>query len=163
MLYYVIQATSFLHTTDSLLQSAPNISELNDLVGAEIPAKWELFGVQVGLEQSYLDCLQRDYHDCKVRFIHLFNEWKRRKTSHFTWATVIKVLRSNVISEYSLAERVLEHLENSSEGGEYTTAEKMKWQTLIPPDNSLSSNSGVSLTLQEHRKTDQLESITNSR
>ena len=53
-------------------QSAPDISKLSDLVGAEIPAKWELFGVQVGLKQSYLDCLRDEHHDSKIQFIHLF-------------------------------------------------------------------------------------------
>ena len=99
--YYVIQATLFLHTTGSLLQSAPNNSELNDRVGG-----------------------------------------------------------SNTISEYSLAESVLK---NSSERGENTTAEKMKYETIIPPDNPLSSNSGVSLMVQEHGRTDQSEIIMNSR
>ena len=80
--YYVIQATSFLHATDSLLQSAHNISKLNDGVGA-----------------------------------------------------------SNTISEYNLAERVLKQ-ENSSEEGEYTTAEKKKC---------------------EHGRTGQLETIMDSK
>ena len=155
--------TSFLHTTESLLQSAPSISELNDFVGAKMPSKWELFGVQVGLEKCYLDCLCDEYHDSETRFIRIFNEWKDMKTSDFTWGTVIKVLKSNTISEYSLAERVLKYLENSSEGGECTTAEKMKCETLIPPDNPLSSNSGVSLMVQKHGRTGQLEIIVNSR
>ena len=86
---------------------------LSELVGAEIPAKWELFGVQVGLEQSYLDCL-REHHNPKIRFIHLFNEWKTMKTSDFTWATVIKVLYSKTISEYTLAEKVLKTLQAST-------------------------------------------------
>ena len=102
-----------LFTTDSLLQSAPDISKLSDLVGAEIPAKWELFGVQVGLEQSYLDCLH-EHHNPKIRFIHLFNEWKVMKTSDFTWSTVIKVLYSKTISEYTLAENILKKLKSSS-------------------------------------------------
>ena len=100
-------------TTDSVLQSAPDISKLSDLVGAEIPAKWELFGVQVGLKQSYLDCLRDEHHDSKIRFIHLFNEWKTMKTSDFTWATVIKVLYSKTIGEYTLAENVLKKLKSS--------------------------------------------------
>ena len=160
---YVMQATSFLHTTESLLQSAPNISQLNDLVGTEIPSKWELFGVQLGLEQSYLNCLRYEYADPKDRFNHLFNQWKTMKTSDFTWATVIKVLRSNFISEYSLAESVLRHLENSSEGGEYTDLpiaisipQLETRQTHTSPDSPLSGNPVVSLILQEERRTNQL-------
>ena len=87
---------------------------LSELVGSQIPAKWELFGVQVGLEQSYLDSLRQDSSDCTVRFIRLFNEWKKQKTSDFTWSTVIKVLYSKTISEYTLAENVLKNLKSSS-------------------------------------------------
>ena len=84
---------------------------LNELVGSEIPAKWELFGVQVRLEKGYLDCLRSDYHDSNVRFIHLFNEWEKRRTSDFTWANVIKVLYSETIGEYTLAENILKKLQ----------------------------------------------------
>ena len=87
---------------------------MSDLVGAEIPAKWELFGVEVGLQQSYLDCLRDEYHDCKIRFIHVFNEWKAMKTSDFTWATVLKVLYSKTLSEYTLAENVIKKLKSSA-------------------------------------------------
>ena len=87
---------------------------MSDLVGAEIPAKWELFGVKVGLQQSYLDCLRDEHHDCKIRFIHIFNGWKAMKTLDFTWATVLKVLYSKTISEYTLAENVVKELKSSS-------------------------------------------------
>ena len=83
---------------------------LNELVGSQIPAKWELFGVQVGLEQGCLDCLRSDFHDSKVRFLHLFNEWERRKTSDFTWVTVVKVLYSNSLCEHTLAETIFKKL-----------------------------------------------------
>ena len=109
-LHFNTKEVLLIFITDFLLQSAPDISKLSDLVGAEIPAKWELFGVQVGLEQSYLDCLRDEYHDSKIRFNHLFNEWKTMKTSDFTWATVIKALYSKTISEYTLAENVLKKL-----------------------------------------------------
>ena len=60
----------------------------------------------MGLEQSYLDCLRNECHDCRLRFNHLFNQWKKKKPSDFTWATVIKVLYSRAISEYDLAEDI---------------------------------------------------------
>ena len=65
----------------TILQSKPDISILNELVGSQIPAKWELFGVQVGLEQGCLDCLRSDFHDSKVRFIHLNGKGERHQTS----------------------------------------------------------------------------------
>ena len=99
----IIKKSSEWEDVHDLLHSKPDSSMLNELVGSQIPAKWELFGVQVGLEQGCLDCLRSDYQDSKVRFIHLFNEWERRKTADFTWVNVIKVLCSDSICEYTLA------------------------------------------------------------
>ena len=87
---------------------------LSELVGAVIPDKWKLFGVQVGLELSYLNSLRDEFTNPIVRFIHLFKEWENRKTSDFTWCTVIKVLYSKTISEYTLAENVLKKLRTST-------------------------------------------------
>ena len=84
---------------------------LNNLVGAMIPAKWEFFGQQVGLDQGCLDCIRADFtNDSKQQFNHVFIEWKRRKSSDFTWGAVINALYSKVISEYSLAENILKTL-----------------------------------------------------
>ena len=87
---------------------------LNNLVSAEIPDKWELFGVQLGLEQSYLDCLRSDYHDSRNRFSHLFDEWRKRKPSEFTWSTVIRILCSRIFTEFTVAESVLRKLSGKS-------------------------------------------------
>ena len=82
----------------------------SNLVVAEIPSKWELFGVQLGLEQSYLDCLRDQFHDPRNRFTHLFDEWRKRKPSEFTWSTVIRILCSRIINEFTVAENVLRNL-----------------------------------------------------
>ena len=80
---------------------------LNNLIGGVIPSKWELFGVQLGLDQGYLDCLRDDYHDSRNRFNHLFDEWRKRKPSEFTWSTIIRILCSRIINEFTVAENVL--------------------------------------------------------
>ena len=83
---------------------------LNNLVGATIPAKWEFFGQQVGLDQECLDCIRADYKYSIQQFNHVFIEWKRRKSSNFTWGAVINALYSKVIGEYSLAENIFQTL-----------------------------------------------------
>ena len=90
-----------------LLHKEPDIAMLNNLVGAMIPTKWEFFGQQVGVDQECLDCIRADYKDdSKQQFNRVFIEWKRRKSSDFTW----NALYSKVISEYSLAENILKTL-----------------------------------------------------
>ena len=95
-----------------MLHTAPDISELNDLVGSQITSQWELFGAQVGLTPNDLEVLRNE--NAQVRFYHLFVQWKRTLCSDFTWDAVIKVLQSNTINQPILANRVLRHLENST-------------------------------------------------
>ena len=86
---------------------------LSNLVAAKIPAKWELFGQQVGLDQGCLDSIAADNHKSINRFIDMLNQWKIRMPSTFKWATVIKVLYSRIIGEYSLAESVFKNIEGN--------------------------------------------------
>ena len=67
-------------------------------------------GVQLGLKQSYLDCLRSDYHDSRNLFSRLFDECRKRKPSEFTWSTVIRILCSRIINEFTVAENVLRNL-----------------------------------------------------
>ena len=91
----------------------------------EIPSKWELFGQQVGLEQSYLDTLHADGNNCQVRFNRLLNEWKKRNSQDFTWFKVIEVLHSKAFREYSLIENILRELENLHSSDENVTQGKI--------------------------------------
>ena len=79
-------------------------------MASAIPQKWELFGVQVGLEQSDLDCIRMQSQDCRLLFNHLFNHWKKRKPSDFTWYKVLEVLNSKSIEEFDLAENIFRNL-----------------------------------------------------
>ena len=51
-----------------------------------------------------------DCHDCKLRFNHFFNHWKRKKPSDFTWYNVLEVLYSRSIEEFNLAENIFRSL-----------------------------------------------------
>ena len=94
-----------------LLKEEPDFRMLNNLVGAEIPAKWKSFGLQVGLQPGVLDGIEsnrgRDYQDS---FYQVFTEWRNRKSSDFTWVTVIIALCSNMVNERHLANKIFRSL-----------------------------------------------------
>ena len=92
------------------MYTAPAFDELSNLVAAKIAAKWKLFGQQVGLDQGCLDSIFADNYNSIHRFIDMLKQWKRQKPSTFKWITVIKVLYSRSIGEYSLAESVFKKL-----------------------------------------------------
>ena len=105
-LYNYLSTFFFQKTGLTILSSKPDIKDLNEHVASAIPQKWELFGVQVGLEQSDLDCIRMQSHDCRLLFNHLFNLWKRKIPSDFTWYNVLEVLNSKSIEEIDLAENI---------------------------------------------------------
>ena len=109
----------------TLIHKKPEVTLLIQLVSNEIPSKWELFGQQVGLEQSYLDTLHADGNNCQVRFNRLLNEWKKRNSQDFTWFKVIEVLHSKAFREYSLIENILRELENVNTSDENVTQGKI--------------------------------------
>ena len=109
---FCVQSHLISYTTYNVIHTAPDISELNELVGSQITSQWELFGAQVRLNPNDLEMLRSE--NAQVRFYHLFVQWKRTQCSDFSWDAVIKVLQSQTINQPTLAERVLRHLENST-------------------------------------------------
>ena len=66
IILYIINFYLKKKTSSTILHSKPDIKDLNEHVASAIPKKWELFGVQVGLEQSDLDCIHMECHDCRL-------------------------------------------------------------------------------------------------
>ena len=95
---------------DDKLQAVPSIAVLNDLIGAKIEDKYHLFGVAVGLEDSYLNSLRIDYPTCQERFNQVFNKWRQTNPDSFTWGTVITVLQSDTIKAHKVVEIISDYL-----------------------------------------------------
>ena len=94
-----------------ILQSKPSLAELDNLVAAELPAKWIFFGTQVNIERHALEEIERDNHGkSRQCFNQLFAVWHRTKSSPFTWEMVIKALYSPAVNEHRVAETVYKHL-----------------------------------------------------
>ena len=89
--------------------------DLINLVAAKIQDKFYQFGTAVRLNDSFLRSLYDDYHDSLVRFIVILNRWKDNDPDTYTWSTVIKVLQSDAIGAYTVAQDIIKHLATKAE------------------------------------------------
>ena len=83
---------------------------MND-VAAKIPARWRDVAIKLGLEVEELNSVDervpsRDPHQC---YYHVFNIWKAKNTTPYTWESVIKALKSSSVDEQKIAEDIESH------------------------------------------------------
>ena len=81
----------------------PDLPTLLNEVAAAIPAKWRQVGGQLKLPAGVLDGLEQQYSRPLDCFEHVLTEWERRRSSPYTWETLIAVLQSRVVGENGLA------------------------------------------------------------
>ena len=85
------------------LQESPSFSVLLNKVAAEVPNKWEILGLQLKIDYDQLESISSKHQDNSLRFAAVFQLWKKRGSSSYTWATIIDALRSKFVGEVQLA------------------------------------------------------------
>ncbi len=95
-----------------VLKHSPDGINFSNLVISQIPAKWRLFGNQLGFSKNDMDAIKQDCQEAdhsKLCFISLFDKWERRGSHNirdFTWRTVVIILSTAFLSEFELANEV---------------------------------------------------------
>ena len=81
--------------------------------------KWELVGLDLGIEQHQLNTISQ-YHPRNTIgcYSEVFNLWENRADPPFTWATIIDTLRSPIVEENGLAQEIEDWIASSSSSGE---------------------------------------------
>ena len=92
--------------------------DLINLVAAKIQDKFYQFGTALHLDDGFLKSLYDDHHDSLVRFVVILNRWKDNGPDTYTWGIVIKVLQSDAIGAYAVAQDVMKHLVTKREAKE---------------------------------------------
>uniref|UniRef100_A0A1X7THE4 Death domain-containing protein n=1 Tax=Amphimedon queenslandica TaxID=400682 RepID=A0A1X7THE4_AMPQE len=103
------------------VDSPPDMVDLINLVAVKIQDKFYQFGTVLHSDDGFLRSLYVDYHDPIDRFIAVFNRWKDNDPDTYTWATVIKVLQSDAIGAYAVAQDVMKHLTTNAEAAEHAS------------------------------------------
>ena len=81
------------------LQESPSFSVLLNKVAAEVPNKWDILGLQLKIDYDQLQSISSKHQDNSLRFAAVFQLWKKRGSSSYTWATIIDALRSKFVGE----------------------------------------------------------------
>ena len=97
------------------LESEPELSDLMNEVASKVLDKWKPISIQLGLtpedQKCFIDATFGDPTQC---FIFVFNVWKSRATSPYTWFTVIEALKAPSVGEMRLAQEITDKLQCSS-------------------------------------------------
>ena len=90
-----------------------NVQELSlqlflENVASVIPDKWQMMGTQLDLPVATIHAIEAEKQENMQRFAEVFDCWKKNPSDQrpFCWDTVVKVLRSPVIDESELANKI---------------------------------------------------------
>ena len=78
-------------------------------VAAEIPDKWKLVAIGLGLSMAQIrDINQQQHGDSRLCFAEVFDHWQRQSTSQqpVNWATIMSVLQDQLVAEAVLANTI---------------------------------------------------------
>lgn len=88
------------------MEVEPSLPDLMEHVAAAIPHKWREVGIELGIQQAYLDVLRPRPHCLKDNhraFCEIFELWRRRVPCPYKWSTIIEVLKTTRVDEDSLS------------------------------------------------------------
>ena len=89
----------------STLSDPPTLDAFISEVAVEIPAKWRMVGILLGVSSSKLDGFDQLHRGQQMLcFESVFQLWKQEEGPEvFTWSKLFKVLEGEVIGEKRLA------------------------------------------------------------
>ena len=69
--------------------------------------KWELVGLDLGIEQHQLNTISHYHPRNPIRcYSEVFGLWQEKADLPFTWATILDTLRSPIVEENALAQEI---------------------------------------------------------
>ncbi len=116
------------------LQGKPEIEDLAHEVVAEIPDLWEEVGIQLRVPYNDMSA----YHEknpTKKMFIYVLVTWRERRTSEYSWANLIKALRSPSVNQVRLADELTKKLTAPQESQQLVSSSlcmKHQYISLVP-------------------------------
>ena len=90
-------------TAHLALQESPKMSVLMNKVAAKVSHKWKNLGLQLEIEYDQLETISSKNQDVSLHLADVFQQWKNNTSPPYTWATIIGVLRTDIIQEVQLA------------------------------------------------------------
>ena len=70
--------------------------------------KWVQIGLKVDISHSDIERIRTNHQDEEVRFMEVLNKWQKCGNPSFTWNTLVQVLKSPTVQEFTLATTIEE-------------------------------------------------------
>ena len=104
---------------DPILQKAPTLVELTNMVVPPLRNKWRDIGIQLGIKPNDLDAIydrrNRNPNHC---FADVFSQWEDSNNLPYTWAVILEVISSEYVNELAVAksieQKLIDKYKNSS-------------------------------------------------
>ena len=85
------------------LDYEPKNTDLLNEVAAEIPTLWRETGLELGLVDHHLDCIETEQNRRQIRCFGVLRSWREQQTAPYTWETIIRALQTKAVGQYKLA------------------------------------------------------------
>ena len=86
------------------LSDPPTLVAFLENVAVEMPAKWRIMGLQLGISSSILDGFEQQHRGEPMRcFERVFQSWEQKSPGTLTWSTLFAVLEKKLVGENVLA------------------------------------------------------------
>ena len=86
----------------------PKLKDLANHVAAVIPGKWMEVAIQLDLTMGEIDSIEHDRNSSFLRFMAVFEQWKKSCRQPYTWESLITALKSTSVNEFRLAKKLQE-------------------------------------------------------
>ena len=71
------------------------------------PASWEVFAIELDLDyDDVIKIKKENSNNVLVRFMQVFDAWRKKGAPPFTWETVVEVLRCDSLKERRVAKEI---------------------------------------------------------
>ena len=103
----IVNLTYFVTDSDEYigLRYEPKNIDLINEVAAEIPMLWREIGLELGLADHHLDCIETEQNRKQFRcFREVLRSWREQQTAPYTWETIIRALQTKAVGQYKLAQ-----------------------------------------------------------
>ena len=93
--------------TGGPLSGRPVMRDLLNQVASKALNKWEVIGLQLGIEPHQLNSIKTvNLGDPMKCFVDVFSLWQNKAEQPFTWATIIEALKAPMVEEVRLAQDI---------------------------------------------------------
>ena len=72
--------------------------------------KWVQIGLNLEVSPTDVERIRINCQDEEAHFMEVLNKWQKRCNPHFTWNTLVQVLKSPTVQEFTIATVIEEKL-----------------------------------------------------